>query len=394
MARNRRAAAFVAVAVLLAGCGGDGGSANDRQTPSKPAKGTHWAYEDVARDAKGSFHDVVALAADDIWATAVLRTGGGAEGRPYLFHYDGREWQRQDMPAELDGAVHHARFAASGPDNMWLFGEGNGAAQETGPGIARWDGSRWHRVPKPPGPLGTPVVFGADDVWGASGHHARHWDGKRWNTVRLPATAGALDGRATDDLWAVGHRTSGAGVDGEQYSQPAAMHWDGRTWTLTDTPTYRFPDPQPPEASAGLDRVRAVSADEVWADGLLSFNHGEVENEPQNRSFTLRWDGTRWTDVTDAAPGCDDGRDPAPDGHGGLIYLNRWHLTSEGVCRKTTRSTLPATGGITRQARQSLWFDTVVPVPGTRKLIAAGHMQVNQSGNPMSKPLLATLELP
>jgi hypothetical protein len=82
------------------------------------------------------------------------------------------------------------------------------------------------------------------------------------------------------------------------------MHWDGRSWKLTDTPTYRFPDPQPPEVSAR-----------------------------------------------------------------------------------------PSTGEITPQAQQSLWFTRIVPVPGTRKLIAAGHMQVNQRGTPMSKPLIATLEI-
>ena len=362
--------------------------------PASVPKGAHWVYADAAEDERGRFLDVTAPAADDIWATAAFDSAAGnGAGDQYLFHYDGRRWKQQAMPRELDGGIYNSRLVSSGPDNVWLVGSGSGGTGPLRAHIARWDGTRWNRVPSgPPATVVDPLVLGPDDVWMPVGDKAWHWNGTRWNTFPLPANAASMGGTSGDDVWAVGYRSSGPGIEGEQYSQPAAMHWDGSGWKLVETPTFRFPDPEPPEASAGLGRVLALPGGKVLAYGGMSFNHGEVEDEPEDRSITLSWDGTRWTDVTDDEPACELGRDPVPDGHVVLIHLNRWHLTSDGVCRSTTRSELPATGEITRQAQQSLWFARIVPVPGTRKLVGVGHMQVNQSGNPLSRPLIATLD--
>ncbi|MCM2578396.1 hypothetical protein [Streptomyces meridianus] len=399
--RSTAAALGVLAVLVMAGCGtdraasdGDGRPTGGSSSPGSSAKGPRWAYADVAGDKRGRFLDVTAPAADDMWATAAFDSGAGSRsGDQRLFHYDGRSWRQQDMPRELDGGVYSTRLASSGPDDVWLIGHGVGTGHQSRLHMARWDGSRWQRVPsKLTGRLKDVLVFGPDDVWVLAGEEAQHWDGRRWSDRPLPANASSMAGTSGDDVWAVGHRTTGPGLGEDQYSQPAAMHWDGRDWKVVDTPVFRFPDPQPPEASASLDRVLALPGGKALAYGDLSFNHGEMENEPQDRSFTLRWDGERWVDVTDDAPSCPKGRDAAPDGHGGLIHLNRWHLTGDGDCRRTAWSELPATGDITRQAQQSLWFARIVPVPGNRKLLGVGHMQVNQSGNPLSRPLIATLD--
>ncbi|GAA2602800.1 hypothetical protein [Streptomyces axinellae] len=400
---------------LVAGCGTEessGGSASDSASASasasgsasssSPKKGPRWAYEDVAGGGQGKFTDVVAPAADDIWATAGYEENGtSTAAQQHLFHYDGHHWQRREMPPELDGGVFNARLGTSGTDgpgtsgsseNVWLVGSPDsdrGAAH-----IVRWDGTRWQRIPSgPEGIVADLEVLGPDDVWVLAGGKAEHWDGKRWRTVPMPAQAEDLDGTSGDDLWAVGRRDSGSGVDRDQLSQPAAMHWDGRGWKLAGLPAFRFPDPQPAEAEAGLKRVVAISRDKVFAYGQLSFNHGETEDEPDDKSLALRWNGSRWSEEKGPSAGCTGGQDPVQDGHGGLIYLNRLHFTADGECRRTTWSKLPSTGGITEHARQSLWFERIAPIPGTRKVIGAGLMQVNQSGNPMNKPLLATLKL-
>lgn len=298
---------------------------------------------------------MAAPAADDLGATARIQADGAAAPQQRLFRDEGQGWQRQRLPQGWEGTLHEAQLRASGSDNVWLCGVTVG---NTGTGTARM----------------------------------ARWDGSRWTTVPLPAEAEDIDGTSGDDLWAVGLRDSGPGVTGDLRAQPAAMHWDGRGWKLTDTPGFPFPDLQPAEAWASLLRVLVVSEDMVRAFGSLTFNHGESGgDEPGDEPTTLGWSGSRWTEQKGRAAGCAKGREPEPDGQGGMMYRNRWHFTSTGLCRKTTWAELPSPGGITDRAQQSLWFEKIVVIPGTRKLLAAGHVEVNQSGSPLSRPVLATL---
>ncbi|MFC7468478.1 hypothetical protein ACFQVA_14355 [Actinomadura keratinilytica] len=87
-------------------------------------------------------------------------------------------------------------------------------------------------------------------------------------------------------------------------TQTAAHHFDGSRWKTVDTPLRRFADPVPPEAGAALGTVFAVAPDEVYAYGRHSFNHGEVEDEPDDEELRLRWDGKRWRDLPGAEGAC------------------------------------------------------------------------------------------
>ncbi|MFD3311025.1 hypothetical protein [Streptomyces sp. NPDC058656] len=386
--------------LALTGCGteADGDDGKSKAAPSSSTSaaggtsGPSWTYDEILDD-ESKLSDVIATADDDIWvAGAVTNSANPSRDDGYLLRYDGTRWQRQPMPAALGSAVHEARFDSLGPDGFLLTAS---LPTLAGPRTVRWDGTRWTALPELPGGgrLVDMKAFAADDVWALSGDsQIHHWDGTRWSTSTLPATVVSLDGVAADDLWAVGHRDTGDGSDGGEFTQPAAVHWDGSSWQLTETPAYRFPEPVPPEPGASIDDVLALAADDVRAYGMHSFNHGEVEDEPQEEAVRLRWDGSDWAKTPDAAGDC-AGRVPmAVDGTRGLFLDGNRYVGTDGACTKITRPRLPSEGGVRAGSRQSLWLSAVEVVPGTGRVLGVGHVQVNQSGNPMSKSVIVSLK--
>ncbi|CAM5481663.1 putative protein OS=Streptomyces alboniger OX=132473 GN=CP975_21670 PE=4 SV=1 [Streptomyces alboniger] len=171
-----------------------------------------------------------------------------------------------------------------------------------------WEGTRWTAVADPPpGDVGDLEAAGPRDIWAlADERTAVHWDGTRWTTTRLPHETADLAVVGPDDVWAVGSRSTGPGtepVHGEAYDQPASAHFDGTSWQSVETPRARFDDPVPPEPGASLTKVFALADGEVRAYGGNSFNHGEVENEPEEEFIRLRRAG-EWVDQKEAPGGC------------------------------------------------------------------------------------------
>ena len=67
----------------------------------------------------------------------------------------------------------------------------------------------WTALPRLPGdPRAADIkALAPDGIWVLDGEtRAYHRDGTRWTAMDLPATVTALDGFASDDLWAVGSR--------------------------------------------------------------------------------------------------------------------------------------------------------------------------------------------
>ncbi|MEU5343395.1 hypothetical protein AB0H18_21565 [Streptomyces sp. NPDC020766] len=386
--------------LALTGCGtgADDGKAKPPSSSSSTAGETPeltWAYDEILDDGS-KLSDVIATADDDVWVVGTVTNSADSSGDDgFLLHYDGTRWQRQPMPAGLGTSVHVARFDTLGSDGFLLTAS---QPNEQGPRTVRWDGTRWTALPELPGGGGRLVdmkAFAAVDIWTLSGEsQIHHWDGTRWSTSTLPATVVSLDGVAADDLWAVGYRETGDGSDGSdggEFTRPAAVHWDGSSWQLTETPAYRFPEPVPPEPGASIDDVLALAADDVRAYGTHSFNHGEVEDEPQEEAVRLRWDGSGWAKAPDAAGDC-AGRDPmAVDGTRGLFLDGNRYVGTDGACTKIKRPRLPSEGGVRATSRQSLWLSAVEVVPGTDRVLGVGHVQVNQSGDPTSRSVIVSL---
>ncbi|MBW5420920.1 hypothetical protein GKQ77_04955 [Streptomyces sp. BG9H] len=397
----RRSAAAVAVlAVVAAGCGAqerDGGGGKP-DAPDKPrAAGLSWAYERID-EVDGELIDGAVMAPDDIWA--VGSDGAGTDGRfarGHLLHFDGEKWSRKPMPVEGDPALSRLESLGSAGIRLSTV-EGTSSARGK-PRHALWDGTRWGPVKNAPaGPLTHVEVIAPDDVWVLQGDgKVTHWDGRRWTVTPMPAKRiVALAGSAPDDVWAVGSRTTGPGIGGAggQVSQPAAMRYDGEKWTLTKTPTMRFPAPVPPEPFAGFTEIDVASKTYALAVGQHSFKGYDAEENPDPRpsSFALRWNGSRWTEAEPFPGACAYRRPVTRDGDGGFFMDGNWHLAADGACTKIGKPRLPATGGVRPESEQQLWLKRIVPVPGTDKVIGFGTVDVLQSGPPASKAVVVTLK--
>ncbi|HEY6940937.1 hypothetical protein [Dokdonella sp.] len=166
----------------------------------------------------------------------------------------------------------------------------------------------WRIVPTPspevcsPNPGCAKVWFNAidgvasDDVWAAGWKDGRsddfyfggqlflaHWDGEAWTEVAAPPThagagaeVAAIKALATDDVWFVGSWVSGG-------QWPAlALHWNGVSLEQVATP---FPLPGTPGWSlAAIDG----SPGDLWAVGAGS--DGDMSTSP----YILRGDGSTW----------------------------------------------------------------------------------------------------
>jgi hypothetical protein len=67
------------------------------------------------------------------------------------------------------------------------------------------------------------------------------------------------------------------------------LHWDGARWAVT-----RSPDPLRGSFNV-LNGVSALSPSDVWAVGYYSNRSGQ-------KDLILRWNGTRWAQVTSPGP--------------------------------------------------------------------------------------------
>jgi hypothetical protein len=102
----------------------------------------------------------------------------------------------------------------------------------------------------------------------------------------LSATSGsgfieAIDGRSSDDVWAVGFTSDSDGY----YS--LVRHWDGTTWT-----TIPSPDFEPYQTF--LYGVAELSPTDVWAVGTTGSSSEDT--------VLIHWDGSAWTRFTSPNP--------------------------------------------------------------------------------------------
>ncbi|MEV0255900.1 hypothetical protein AB0H82_16760 [Streptomyces sp. NPDC050732] len=392
------AAAVAALAFVAVGCGAQKSDGAAAARPSEPrAVGLSWTYERID-DEPGELIDGAALAPDDIWALGSdgARTGGRS-AKGHLLHFDGEKWTREPLP--VDGDPHLSRLEYLGSAGIRLHTVEGTASNTKRPRYALWDGTRWGPVKDAPaGPLTDIEVIAPDDVWVLRGDgEVTHWDGSRWTVTPMPAErVAALAGSARDDVWAVGSRTTGRGVGGPggEVRQLAAMHFDGEKWTLTRTPTYRFPDPVPPEPFAEFTGIDVASRTYVRAYGGHSYRgyDGEEVRDPESESVELSWDGSRWKDAKPFPGACAYRKPVARDGDRGFFMNGNRHLTTDGKCTKIKKPGLPEGGGVRPEAQQQLWLKRIVTVPGSGEVLGFGTVEVLQSGFAPSKAVVVTLK--
>ena len=113
-----------------------------------------------------------------------------------------------------------------------------------------------------------------------------HYDGSRWTQVADPATnfpiLDDVAAVASNDVWAVGQQTT----PGDNGTANLIEHWDGTAWSVITSP-------QPSGQYLYLDKVSAISANQVDASGLVC-----ESGEGPCAAEVLRWDGTDWSVVS------------------------------------------------------------------------------------------------
>ena len=275
-----------------------------------PAAAATWAP--VPSPNLTQFHNVLwgvdALSTVNAWAVGRADTSTIPVNRPVIERWNGTRWSISASPLPPGGGELRDVDAISA-STAWAVGF-TGSSNGYNTLIERWNGTNWRIVPSPSVSaqnylLGVKTLS-ASDVWAVGSHNVpgslafstltMHWNGSTWSVVPSSDTANfenhlnAIDGTASDDLWAVGHTQNG------EYSvkQPLILHWNGSAWSIVPSPTA---------LDGTLDGVVALASDDVWAVGS-KFSQSVFWHVP----FAVHWDGQRWSTVDVPNPTSQGGR--------------------------------------------------------------------------------------
>ncbi|MEV4711916.1 hypothetical protein [Micromonospora sp. NPDC049374] len=268
--------------------------------------GRNWARAPLpAISWRGRLDLVAADSARNVWAVGSTAAATPEDQVTHVLHYDGSAWREVPF-ARGDGESHAliTGLAVLG-GQTWLVGNDLNDVI-----IKQWDGRSWrsHQPPAECRTGGTSFggmpnfctftaikAFGPNDVWAAGngawqgfkGPLLFHWNGSGWRTAQVgmnddESSFGALAGRSSSDLWAVGDggltvRGGGGSFELLRYAQGGALpdvvtDLAGQPWLIDNSPapsaslvTYGkgawtgVPAPQPPDAVGmslhGLDSV-------------------------------------------------------------------------------------------------------------------------------------------
>lgn len=223
------------------------------------------------------------------------------------------DWTVIDAPTPNDRSLLFD-VAFLGPDEAWAVGRRDDSYDTFSFDqltlALRWDGSAWTQVPTPsPGLFlggGTDAFLNAveaiasDDVWAAGTYFtvgadgfagfqslALHWDGSSWTQSETPLTPPGGTGATIRDLmsfgpsdvWAVGSRVASEYGSTDEVS--LALHWDGSAWT-------ELPHAAIVDEHQGFRAIGGTGTDNLWAVG------GRGGTAAKDHSYVARWDGSEW----------------------------------------------------------------------------------------------------
>lgn len=256
---------------------------------------------------------VVALSKDNAFAAGTTLYPGGQQIQ--IFHWNGATWSLDAL--NLVGGIATAESLGLAGHDLWLMSHSaNDADPPATSGIAsgfRREQGDWNRYPVPPlaafgrsrNLLHAVDGIAEDDAWavGAASQvytpgpsfgpvrYIVHWNGSEWTLDQsLPfdllelSSLNDVAAIAADDAWAVGYET------GNGTNQPMILHYDGSGWSRIDLEPL-------PHAGGLLRALAAVSADEIYALGARSDEHGNTH------ALIYQWDGSAWSRMEPALSG-------------------------------------------------------------------------------------------
>jgi hypothetical protein len=217
----------------------------------------------------------------------------------------GSAWRIVPSPNQGSGNNELYGLGIVSANDMWAVGRFSDAAGYKTLAM-HWDGSAWNIVTTPNvgsnfNQLYSTAAVSSNDVWavGASSDNSvlfqpliEHWDGTQWRTVANPLAPGTsafiygVASLAANDIWGVGYIQVGFSAQ-----QPLAVHWDGNSWSLVQTPSTS------PANNDVLWSVTALSPSDVWAVG------NSVDRVSGNYNTLIEhWNGSAWSVVTSPNP--------------------------------------------------------------------------------------------
>jgi hypothetical protein len=229
--------------------------------------------------------DVVAIAADDVWA--VGWTGSNNfDDQNIALHWNGTTWMIVPTPQPGEGTDRLFAIDATGPNDVWATGFYENEFDQYRSSIFHWNGTNWSNVENNCdvyGGLTGVTLLSPLEGWAVGNAETCHFNGKTWSEVASPQPRTEyyeigypledVSGVAPNDVWAVGARI----IDNGWYIvwQSFAEHWDGSEWRLND----RVP-------GTLLRGVEAVATNDVWAVG-----------RDQYGPVIVHYDGDVWMQV-------------------------------------------------------------------------------------------------
>jgi len=228
---------------------------------------------------------VTAISANDVWAVGSYISGGiSGPTRTLIEHWNGASWSVVESPSPGAHGNALGGVSAISANDVWAVGgsdtfQGQNDVSQTL--IEHWNGRNWSVVQSPNLGKGDALrgvsAISANDVWtvgfnaGSSDTSTQvlieHWNGVRWSLVTSPGPgeSGGLSGVSAisaNDVWAVGYTSvlqRTAGGKSNTVWKPLIEHWNGRSWSVVQSPLL---------TDGGiLSGAAAALANYVWAVG-------------------------------------------------------------------------------------------------------------------------------
>ena len=275
--------------------------------------GTRWQIASTPGSSAETLTAVAGTGPDDVWVAGSMNL---APPRPagdnaFFEHFDGTSWKTVPGPPGnfSEDPVGVTGLAALSPSDVWAVGtqnpEGSGLPGSLNM-AAHWNGTAWTVVPTPN--LGNSVsqadvptgvtAISANDVWASGVEFTGCQAASTRGGPRLAGTRGrsqfAAHGRGPVLPLALRLRPGGLrrlpGATG-QCLVPYVLHWDGKTWSLIQTP-------DPGAFGSALEGITALSASDIWAVG-------QTQSSATGPAGTLteRFNGTSWSVAASPDPG-------------------------------------------------------------------------------------------